>query len=687
MTSVSLDAFLQPRGIAILGASGDPAKLGYAVARNLVQSGYQGHIHLVNPRGGRLFDLPLYQKLENVPDPLDLAVVIVPAPAAPEAMREVGQRGIRAAILTSGGFRETGPEGARLEEEVIAICQKYAIRLVGPNCVGMMDTHLPFDTTFLAPPMPRPGGIAFLSHSGAFCAAVIDWSRGQGFGFSTLVSLGNQADLNETDLLPIIAADQHTKTICLYLETISNGRRFIETTQRISREKPIVVLKVGRTSAGQRAAASHTGAMAGSDQALNAALAKTGVLRAASAEQLFDWAQALATYPPLQGKNIAILTSAGGPGVIASDALESSGLVLANLPADCEARIQALLPAAASAHNPVDMLASASPSQYADCLEILLGEAAVDGVLVITLPPPSHRAEDIADALISLIKAASKPVLIAQMGGANTVIAHEHFVNVGIPVYPFPERAASALGVLQQRAIFLAQAPASLEPLPHPAKTDLPNTPEELVAHYGIATTPLRLAQSANQAATLAAGMGFPLVAKIASPDILHKSDIGGVLLNLGSIEEIKNGYAQLIERAKSARPDARLDGITLQRQVGPGQEVILGALRDPQFGAMIMFGSGGVEAEGLKDVAFALAPLHRSEAENLLAQTWAGRKLDGYRSIAPADKNAVIEALLSLSNLAVDHDEITEIEINPLRVLSHGAIALDIRWNLSGSI
>lgn len=687
MTSVSLDAFLKPGGIAILGASGDPGKLGYAVARNLVQSGYSGQIHLVNPRGGSLFDLPLYTKLEQVPDPVDLAVIIVPAPAAPEALREVGQRGIRAAILTSGGFRETGPEGALLEEQVIAVCQEYRIRLVGPNCVGMMDTHLPFDTTFLAPPMPRPGGIAFLSHSGAFCAAVIDWSRGQGFGFSTLISLGNQADLNETDLLPVIAADPHTKTICLYLETISNGRRFIETTQRISREKPIVVLKVGRTSAGQRAAASHTGALAGSDQALNAALAKTGVMRAASAEQLFDWAQALASYPPMQGKNIAILTSAGGPGVIASDALESSGLALANLPPVCEARLQALLPAAASAHNPVDMLASASPSQYAGCLEILLSEPAVDGVLVITLPPPNHRAEDIADALIPFIKAASKPVLIAQMGGANTASAHEHFVNAGIPVYPFPERAASALGVLQRRASFLAQAPANLETPPHPAKTDLPKSPEELLARYGINTTPLRLAQSANQAAELAAGMGFPLVAKIASPDILHKSDIGGVLLNLGSIEQVEHGYAQLIERAKFARPDARLDGITLQRQMGPGQEVILGALRDPQFGAMIMFGSGGVEAEGLKDVAFALAPLQRSDAENLIAQTWAGKKLDGYRSIAPADKNAVIEALVKLSNLAVDHDEITEIEINPLRVLSDGAIALDIRWNLSERI
>jgi acetyltransferase len=678
-----LDSFFNPRGIAIIGASSDPTKLGYAVARNLIESNYAGEVHLVNPRGGMLFARSLHKSITNVPDPVELAVIIVPAASAALSLREVGQRGIRAAILTSGGFRESGPQGAELEADVLRICQEFGIRLIGPNCVGLLDTHLPFDTTFLPPPMPARGDIAFLSHSGAFCAAVIDWSRGQGFGFSRLVSLGNQVDLTETDLLPAIASDLHTKTICLYLETIANGQKFLETARHISRQKPIVALKVGRTASGQKAAASHTGALAGSEAALNAMFEKAGVLRAASAEQLFDWARALSACPLPAGKKIAILTSAGGPGVIAADALETEGLTLAACAPETEARLAALLPSAASTHNPVDMLASGSPQQYADCLTILLADPGVDGALVITLPPPSHLAEDIADALIPLIQNSPKPVLVAQMGAQLTARAHEHFVKAGIPVYPFPERAASALGVLSRRAEFLSKTQDEYKKN-FRVTSDSCLTADELVAAYGLAISPSKLAASPVDAARLAAAMTFPLVAKIASPDILHKSDINGVLLNLNSVKEVVNGYATLMERARCARPEAQLDGITIQSQIASGQEVIIGALRDPQFGVLMMFGSGGVEAEGLKDVAFALAPLNQVEAEEMLQKTWAGKKLAGFRNIPAVDRSAVIEALIRLSWLAIDHPEISEIEINPLRALSQGAVALDIRMKQS---
>ena len=679
-----LDAFFNPHGIAIIGASSDHSKLGYGVARNLIQSGFSGTIHLVNPRGGLIFSHTMAKSIADVADPVDLAVIIVPATSAAQTLREVGLRGIHAAILTSGGFRETGPEGAALEEEVLKVCREFKIRLIGPNCVGLLDSHLPFDTTFLPPPMPARGEIAFLSHSGAFCAAVIDWSRGQGFGFSRLVSLGNQADLNETDLLPVLAGDPHTKTICLYLETISNGQKFLEATTRITRHKPVVALKVGRTASGQKAAASHTGALAGSDSALNAAFEKAGVLRAATSEQLFDWAQALCNCPLPGGRQIAILTSAGGPGVIASDALEAEGLSLASCSPQTEAQMQLLLPQAASTHNPIDMLASASPQQYAGCLELLLADPGVDGVMVITLPSPNHRSEDIADALIPLIQNSSKPVLVAQMGAHLTAVAHAHFVKANIPVYPFPERAASALGILCQRAVFLSsQAAVTTQREALPAVSA--NSPvDELVAAYGITTASPQLAVNAAEAARLAAEMQFPLVAKIASPDILHKSDIGGVLLDLQSIEEVLKSYEILLERARSARPEARIEGISLQRQITDGQEVIIGAVRDPQFGPLMMFGSGGIEAEGLKDVSFGLAPLDAVEAEKMLQKTWAGRKLAGFRSIPPADKTAVIGALIQLSWLAVDHPEISEIEINPLRALSQGAVALDIRMKLS---
>ncbi len=678
------DAFFKPGGIAILGASSDPAKLGYAVTRNLLESGYQGKIHLVNPKGGTLFGITLHKTVSSLPDPVDLAVVIVPAASAAQALREVGQRGIRAAILTSGGFREVDHQGAILEAEVTQVCQEFGIRLIGPNCVGLLDTHLPFDTTFLPPPMPSRGDLAFLSHSGAFCAAVIDWSRGQGFGFSRLVSLGNQADLTETDLLPMIAADPETKTICLYLETISDGQKFLDTTRQITLQKPIVALKVGRTASGQKAAASHTGALAGSEAALNAAFEKAGVLRAASAEQLFDWARALSACPLPAGKNTAILTSAGGPGVITADALETEGMILASLSPQTETSLQALLPPAASTHNPVDMLASAGAQQYADCLKILLASKEVDNILVIILPPPSHRAEDIADAMIPLIHGSQKPVLVVLMGAQLTAAAHDRFVQTGIPTFPFPERAASALGVLEKRAGFLAQNHTDSQQRIVPPVYSSFESADELVAAYGIATFPLKLASSQRDAARLASEMGFPVVAKIASPDILHKSDIGGVILDLNDESDVRRAYTTLLERANSAKPDARIQGITLQRQIAPGQELIIGAVRDPQFGALMMFGSGGVEAEGLKDVAFALAPLSYAGANDMIEKTWAGKKLAGFRNIAPADRAAVIDALIRLSWLAIDHPEISEIEINPLRALHQGVIAVDVRLKLS---
>jgi acetyltransferase len=677
------DFFFNPRGIAIVGASSDPLKLGYAVARNLIESGYHGKVHLVNPKNGSLFNLPMHQTIASVPDPVDLAVLIVPASAACQALREVGQRGIHAAIITSGGFRETGLIGAQLEADLLVVCKEFDIRLIGPNCVGLIDTHLPIDTTFLPQPMPIRGDIAFLSQSGAFCAAMIDWSRGQGFGFSQIISVGNQADLTETDLLPVVASAQHTKTICMYLENISNGQKFMDATKGITPIKPIVVLKVGQTASGQKAASSHTGALAGSETALNAAFEKSGVLRAATAEQLFDWAQALSACPLPSGKNVAILTSAGGPGVIASDAIESAGLSLAVCCPQTLTRLEGILPPAASTHNPVDMLASASPQQYAECLEILLADPAVDSVLIITLPPPNHRAEDIADALIPLIQMSQKPVLIAQMGAYLTATAHDHFVHAGIPVYPFPERAASALGILSRRADFLSSDLGDHN-RDFSAVQATGLSADQLVAAYEIATSPLVLATSSQEAASLAAEMPFPLVAKISSPHILHKSDIGGVILNLNSLEEVTNAYTILMDRARSARPDASLDGITLQSQIPDGQDVIIGAVCDPQFGPLMMFGSGGVEAEGLNDVAFALAPLNRIEAEKMLQQTWAGRKLAGFRNIAPADKSAVIEALIRLSWLAIDHPEIAEIEINPLRALKQGAVALDVRMKLA---
>ncbi len=702
----SIQPFFNPHGIVIVGASTSPEKLGYGVARNLIQSGYQGAIHFVSQKQGELFERPLYTDLMQVPDPVELAVLVVPNTAMPSAIESCAKRGIHAAIVVSAGFREAGAEGAALEKQCVEVAYKNNVRFLGPNCIGIIDTHLPLDTTFLQPPglmpgmrhaggmtppaqppMPTKGGIAFVSHSGAFAAAIIDWARRQGFGFSQIVSLGNQADVNETDVLPAVADGEHTRVVVLYMESVSDGIRFVETARDVTQRKPVIALKVGRFESGQKAAASHTGALAASDVAFSAAFAKACVFRADTAEQMFDWARALEHCPLPKGKNVAVLTNAGGPGVIAADALEVNGLHLAQLSDSTLKALSASLPPAAGIHNPVDMLASASPQNYADCLKLLLNDSNVDSVMVILPPPPMFTTESVANAIIPIIQSSQKPIVVALLGSELTANAFERFSAANVVTYPFPERGASALGILARRADFINHEGHNVTQSKRPFSINhLPSNPtaDEFVSAYSIPTAPIRLARNESEAATVAKELGFPVVMKIASPDILHKSDIGGVLLNVKSEADAHNGYAQLVERAKVAKSDARIEGVHLQRQIESGQEVIVGVVRDPTFGPLVMFGSGGVEAEGLKDVAFALGPLSPLEAEEMMRKTWAGRKLDGFRNIPAADKSAVQDILIKLSWLAHEHPEIQEIEINPVRALAKGAVAVDVRIKLS---
>jgi acetyl coenzyme A synthetase (ADP forming)-like protein len=705
LSDPSLTPFFSPKGIAVIGASQNPVKLGYGLARNLVQSNYQGVVHFVNPRRGSLLGRPVYASIADVPDPLDLAILLIPAPAVASALRECGERGLRAAIIASGGFRETGAEGAQLERDCLQVAQRSGMRLMGPNCIGLLDTHLPLDATFLPPPGPLPGDVAFISHSGAICAAVIDWARGQGFGLSRLVSLGNQVDVNETDVLAHVAADPFTRVLTLYLEGVSDGRRFVEEAGRVARHKPIIALKVGRYAGGQRAVASHTGALAGQESAFNAAFRRAGVIRAETSEEVFDWARALAWCPPPEGRSMAILTNAGGPGVTAADALEANRLTLAELSQETLASLQALLPPAASLHNPVDMLASATPEQYASSLSILLDDPQVSGVLVILPPPPMHTAGAVAKALIPIIHTAIKPVIVALMGERLIQEAVEHFRAARVPEYRFPERAASALAILAERAEFLqrqvhepvscssangSEAHAILKPYVSAGEEQSNGfLPQEIALRlaqaYGIPTPPNIIASTPQQAVNAAEQLGYPVALKIASREISHKSDIGGVVLNLTSPQAVAIAFEEIIANARKLQPITDPLGVSIQPMFLSGQDVIVGAIQDPQFGPLVMFGSGGVEVEGLKDVAFALAPLTPEEASHMLDETWAGRKLRGYRNIPPGDRQAVIDALLCLGQIAHDFPALAEIEINPLRVLAEkqGVLALDVRASL----
>lgn len=699
MTKKSDLNFFAPSGIAVVGASRDPGKLGYGVARNLVVSGYSGELHFVNPRAGSLFDRPFIPSVEDVPDPVDLAVILIPAPAIPAVLESCGRRGIRSAIIGSGGFREIGEQGAALESKCKRIAEEHGIRVLGPNCIGFLDTHLPIDTTFLPLPGPPKGDIAFLSHSGAVCAAVIDWARGQGFGISRLVSLGNQMDLNEGDLLPVTAEDPNTRVIALYLEGVADGLEFINQARLVTADKPVVAIKVGRSKRGQAAVASHTGALAGEDVAFDAAFRKAGVIRAGSSEEMFDWSRALAWCPLPKGRRMAVLTNAGGPGAIAVDALDDCGLAIADLSQASKERLQAILPPVASVLNPVDILASAGPREYADCLRVLLKDEGVDGVMVVLPPPPISTASEVAGAMIPVIQASDKPVVIALMGEDLILRAARLFRGARIPDYRFPERAASALRVLvarHERALHEDSPAEAVTAFDAKAIRKLLDTAEvgadgfvdmavagAIVEVCGIALPAQELATTADQAVRKAQKLSLPVAMKVLSPDIPHKSGAGGLRLNLADELEIKEAFEAIESASRNYNPQARISGMLLQEMQPQGHDLILGAVADPQFGALIMFGSGGVEVEGKQDVAFELAPLSNIEVERLINQTWAGRRLGGFRNQSPGDLSAVTDAILRLSKLASDFPVIKEVEINPLRAFEKGAVALDVRLRL----
>ncbi len=705
-SSTSLAPFFAPEGVLVVGVSQNPAKLGFGLARNLVLSNYAGNIHYVSPHGGTLFGRPIYKSITEMPKTADLAVLLIPATAVAEALRQCGQQGIKGVIIAAGGFREIGEKGVRLEQECLRIAQSYGMRLIGPNCIGILDTHLPLDTTFLPPPAPPRGDVALISHSGAMCAAVIDWARGQGFGLSRLVSLGNQVDVQETDVLAAVAADPYTKVVTLYLEGISDGRRFVTEASRVMRHTPIVALKAGRSASGRQAAASHTGALAGAESAFDAAFRRAGVIRADTTEEMFDWARALAWSPLPNGRRVAILTNAGGPGVTAADALETNGLSLAPLQPATVDDLRRLLPPFASVHNPVDMLASASPAQYARALQLLLADETVDSVLVVLPQPPMYATGAVARAIIPHIHAADKPVLAAVMGEMMIQEAVAHFRAAHVPEYRFPERAAASLAALCQRAERLALPPHTPIPFEDVDKATAARILEEetavagqnggwisqagmmgLLTAYGINVPQMRLAATAAEAAAVAAAMGVPVALKIAAEGVAHKSDAGGVLLDVMGETAVMAGFERVVTAITAAHPDALIEGVHVQPMIAGGQEVIVGMVRDPQFGAVMMFGSGGVEVEGLNDVAFALAPLLPSDPAEMMESTWAGRKLDGFRSIEAVDKTAVVDVLIRLGQLAADFPALAEIEINPVRVLTDKAVAVDARGSLNGTV
>jgi acetyltransferase len=685
MIQGSLAPFFAPRHVVFIGASRTPGRLGYVLAHNLVEHGFRGEVSFVNPNGGALFGRPLHPSLDEVPGSPDLAVLLIPAALIPDALDACGRRGIRAAIVASGGFSETGEAGRELERRIRDVLDRHGMRLVGPNCIGIMDSDSGLDTAFLSGPGLLAGPVAFVSQSGAVCAAVIEWARGDGFGLSRLFSLGNQVDVTETDVLEAIGRDANSTVVTLYLEGVDDGRRFVDVASEVTRRKPVIALKVGRSEAGRRAAASHTGALAGRDVAYDAAFRRAGILRARSSEDVFDWARVLAQGPFGPAHRLAILTNAGGPGVAATDAAAVEGLDVIPLTEATRARLRDFVPPEGAFNNPVDMLAAASPVTYGGALRVLLDADEVDSVLVILPPPPGWPAEDVADAIIAETRGSRKAVVVALMGDAGIRVARERLREAGVPAFRYPERAVRALAAVEaaERARLRpdgSAVPATVGSLPAPGPGGWLDAEDAagVVSRAGIDVPPMIVAPDPDSAAAAQAALGGPVAVKLRSRSVVHKTDVGGVRLGVDS----PAAAADAVSAIRDGVGAEAFDGVLVQPMAGPGFDLIVGAVRDEQFGPLVMVGTGGTDVEAVADAAFDLAPVTREQAAELLDRSGAARRLVARRGQPAADRDAVIDAIVRVAALAAGAPSIREMDINPLRVSSNGAgaLALDVR-------
>jgi acetyltransferase len=699
-----LDHFFRPDSVAVIGASRDPEKLGFAVLNNLIEGGYEGRLYPINPKADEILGLEAYGSVLDVPHSIDLAVIVIPYPIVPSVLKECGEKNISSVVVISAGFREAGREGLERERELIEIAEEYDLRLIGPNCLGVIDTATPLNATFAAG-MPPGGPIAFMSQSGALGTAVLDIAMAGRVGFSKFVSLGNKADVSEIDLLQAWGDDSDSRVILIYVEGLPDGQKFMDVARQVTRHKPVVAIKSGVTKSGSRAVSSHTGSLAGSEAAYKAAFKQAGVTRAASMEQVFDCALAFAYQPLLQGSRIGIVTNAGGPGILATDALEHAGLQIPRLSHDTVVALKEYLPGAASAGNPVDVLGDALADRYERAIELVLGDSKVDGLLVIVTPQAMTQIEKTAHAVgrIAAEKAreAAKPVLTCFMGEARIDAGIRVLREYGVPNYPYPERAAAALAAMdayrveRQRPVF---EPEPCEVCKPPVRELFGRVRQEgrvsigdaeareVLEAYGFPVPQSRLAETPQEAVDIAEEIGYPVVLKVASPDILHKTDVGGVKLNLNSPGDVRDAYDLIVYRSGRYMPDARVWGCLVQEMVSGGREILVGMNRDPQFGPLVAFGLGGIYVEALKDVAFRVAPFSHQEADEMIHEIRSYPLLEGVRGEAPADHEAMIDALMRTSQLVTDFPEIVELDINPLMVFEkgRGAMAIDMRLVLA---
>jgi acetyl coenzyme A synthetase (ADP forming)-like protein len=701
----SLDALFRPRSVAVIGASRQRGTIGAEVFHNLIASGFAGPVYPVNPAARSIQSVRAYASVKEIPDELDLAVIVVPKERVQSVVEECSLKGVRGLVVLSAGFAEVGPEGKALQDKLVRTVRRSGMRLVGPNCLGLLNTDpaVRLNATF-APTWPEPGPVAIASQSGAIGVALLDYARELGLGISYFASIGNKADVSGNDLLTYWENDPATRVILLYLESFGNPARFMEIARRVTRKKAILVVKSGRTEAGARAASSHTGALAGADVAVDALLGQAGVLRADTIEELFDIAMFLANQPVPRGRRVAVLTNAGGPGIMAADACESHGLELAELSAATRAGLQAALPPEASLANPVDILASASARTYEEAARLLLADEAVDSLIVLFVPPIVTEASEVAHAIRRSGASASKPILTCLLGTHGIPPAVATLREGRFPSYAFPESAVKALargiqyGRWLQRplgrerplaGIDLARAREALRgiDMPEGESVWLPaDAVRQFLDAFGLRMPRTRTAVDLAATQAAASEVGFPVALKLLSRRILHKTEVGGVHLHLRDPNDVERAYAAIRGSLERHRLLDAFEGVIVQEMVERGAEMYVGVTQATGFGALLAFGSGGVAVEVFRDVAFRVHPISDVDAEEMLEQVRGRVLLEGFRGSPRCDKPALVDALLRVDRMLSEFPTILEMDINPLVALAEGegVVAVDARIRMA---
>lgn len=691
-----IDFIFNPSSIAVIGASAEEKKVGYAILKNLI-NGYKGKIYPVNPGRTEIFSLSCYPSVSAIPDKVDLAIIVIPAKAVKESLKDCAQAGVKGVIVITAGFKEVGGDGVAREREIVDIVRSSGMKMVGPNCLGVINATHKMNASF-APDLPPEGRVALFSQSGALGVAIIDWAVENNFGFSKFVSFGNKADLNEIDFLEYFAKDPDTDVIIGYIEDVIDGKKFLQIAREVTKVKPVILIKSGATVAGARAASSHTGALAGSDRAFTEAFRKTGIIRVSSIQELFETAEMFISKRNPKGRRLLIITNAGGPGIIAADTADKMGIKLDPMTRNSIDAIAEKLPSTVSLYNPVDIIGDATSERYQIVLDQALKDEVVEGVCVILTPQAVTDVDNIADVIVNSSQNTDKPVFATFIGGKRVKNAITKLKNMRIPCFSDPSIAINAYRRLIDFVEMNNKKMSDGSPIKMPEE-NIKKVAEilqklqtqgisgiggeeamQILSLYGFSFPERALAKTPMEAVAIAERIGYPIVMKVSSPHILHKTDVGGVKINLTNEKAVYNAFVEITTNVKRFMPDAYIEGVMIYEMVSGGKEVILGVSYDRSFGHMIMFGLGGIYVEVLKDVSFRIVPVSEEEAVEMINETKGSRILDGVRGEKPYDKADIAICIRKLSALVQDFPIIKEIDINPYMVFNNGGIGLDAR-------